>query len=274
MAKKVKKSVKQKKFTPKVWIISAIVLVVVVAAIIVGLTVTGKPTAQLNDTVKVDYIGYLADGTVFDTSISEVAAVHDNLAGKTNLQPLEFVIGEGGLLPKFEDAVVGMNVGQTKTVELKAEDAYGPVQDNLIIQVPREQKIDRYITLNTSEFKQVFEADPELNKVYNVPGLDWKLKVVELKADSVKSENVVTESGTVQMPGASWKSTITKIDSTKIYLQQTPKIGDVLALPTGISVMRGVVTNVGEVNFTVDMNHPLAGKDLTFKITLVELVKK
>jgi peptidylprolyl isomerase len=76
-------------------------------------------------TVKVHYTGTLGDGTVFDTSVER--------------EPLEFTMGEGKVIPGFEEAVKGMKVGQSKTVTIQANDAYGPRRDDLIIGIERTQ---------------------------------------------------------------------------------------------------------------------------------------
>ncbi|NLX03986.1 MAG: peptidylprolyl isomerase [Phycisphaerae bacterium] len=81
--------------------------------------------AKEGDTVKVHYTGKLKDGTVFDQS-----------AGK---EPLEFTIGEGRVIPGFEEAVKGMEPGQSKTVEVSSEEAYGPRRDEMILQVDRSR---------------------------------------------------------------------------------------------------------------------------------------
>ncbi len=67
--------------------------------------------ARQGDTVAVDYEGRLEDGTVFDTS--------------ANRSPLLFTIGSGDVLPMFEQAAVGLEVGETVTVTIPAEHAYG-----------------------------------------------------------------------------------------------------------------------------------------------------
>ncbi len=68
--------------------------------------------AKEGDTVRVHYTGKLKDGTVFDTSGDRA--------------PLEFTIGGGQVIPGFEQAVVGMEPGETKTATIPPEEAYGP----------------------------------------------------------------------------------------------------------------------------------------------------
>jgi peptidylprolyl isomerase len=139
-------------------------------------------SAKDSDTVKVHYTGTLDDGTVFDTSLER--------------EPLEFTLGEGMLIPGFEEAVKGMQVGQSKTVTIPAEEAYGPYLDDLIIVVERNQLPEG--------------LDPEVGQVLEVTQEDGRTGVV-------------------------------------------------------------TVIDVSETTITVDANHPLAGKDLTFEIKLVEI---
>jgi FKBP-type peptidyl-prolyl cis-trans isomerase 2 len=77
------------------------------------------------DTVKVHYTGRLTDGTVFDSSREG--------------DPLEFTLGEGQLIAGFEEAVLGMEVGQTKEVQFPPEMAYGPRFDEMVHVLDRER---------------------------------------------------------------------------------------------------------------------------------------
>lgn len=77
--------------------------------------------AGKGDTVKVHYTGVLKDGTVFDSSRDRGA--------------MEVTLGSGTLIPDFEDALVGMSVGETKQLQVPAANAYGPRREELVIRV-------------------------------------------------------------------------------------------------------------------------------------------
>jgi peptidylprolyl isomerase len=81
--------------------------------------------AKIGNTVKVHYTGKFEDGMVFDTS--------------TDGDPLEFRIGESQVIPGFEEAVVGMNPGESKTVNIPVEKAYGPHREDQVQVVDRKQ---------------------------------------------------------------------------------------------------------------------------------------
>ena len=83
------------------------------------------PEAVKNgDTVRVHYTGRLETGEVFDTS--------------EDGEPLEFTLGSGEVIPGFEEAVRGMEVGGERTVEIAPDDAYGPRREQLVATVERE----------------------------------------------------------------------------------------------------------------------------------------
>jgi peptidylprolyl isomerase len=87
--------------------------------------------ANTGDTVQIHYSGKLNDGTVFDYS-----------DGKS---PLEFKIGENTVIPHLEQSVIGMTIGDKATVEINAENAYGPHQTDAIQTVDRSmipQEVD------------------------------------------------------------------------------------------------------------------------------------
>ncbi|MBA7608455.1 Trigger factor [subsurface metagenome] len=81
--------------------------------------------AENGNIVQVHYTGTLEDGTVFDTSVGR--------------EPLQFTLGAGQMISGFEQAVLGMKIGESKTVTIPAKDAYGPRRDDLILVVPREE---------------------------------------------------------------------------------------------------------------------------------------
>lgn len=132
-------------------------------------------------TVKVHYKGTLGDGTVFDSSEGR--------------DPIEFVVGEGSVIPGFESAVTGMAVTETKTITIPCAEAYGETREEMVGQIP---------LANLPE-----DMEPEVGMMLqmNSPEGSIPVRIVGLEGDMV----------------------------------------------------------------TLDANHPLAGEDLTFELTLVEI---
>jgi peptidylprolyl isomerase len=81
--------------------------------------------AKHGDTVRVHYRGKLHDGSVFDASFDR--------------EPLQFTIGGGQVIPGFEEAVVGMNPGDSKTTEVPAEGGFGPYREDMVVVVDKSQ---------------------------------------------------------------------------------------------------------------------------------------
>ena len=95
-------------------------------------------TVENENTIKVDYVGTLEDGTVFDTSIESVAKESDSYQEGRPYQPLEFKVGAGQMIAGFDAAVVGMKVDEEKTVTLPPAEAYGEMNAELVQEVPIE----------------------------------------------------------------------------------------------------------------------------------------
>lgn len=101
-------------------------------------------SAKPGDKVQVHYTGKLDDGTVFDTS--------------TDRAPLEFTIGSGQIIPGFEEAVVGMQPGESKTTRISADQAYGPYHEDRVVQVDRSQ-FPAHINPETGQQLQIRQPD-------------------------------------------------------------------------------------------------------------------
>ncbi|UWQ13776.1 peptidylprolyl isomerase [Aliiroseovarius sp. M344] len=74
-------------------------------------------------TVRIHYTGSLEDGTIFDSSEGR--------------DPLEFTVGSGMIIPGLDKALPGMAVGEQKKVTIAPEEAYGPRQEEALLEVPR-----------------------------------------------------------------------------------------------------------------------------------------
>jgi len=116
--------------------------------------------AKHGDLVKVRYTGTLDDGSTFDSSDGR--------------EPLQFVIGEGMLIPAFEQAIVGMLPGDSRLVHIPADDAYGPYMDEMILEVDKNQ-IPPYLNPEEGMQLQITQDD----------GSSTVVKVVKLTDEKV-----------------------------------------------------------------------------------------
>lgn len=88
------------------------------------------------DTISVNYIGRLEDGTVFDTSIKEAAIEAGIYNQMRDYKPLTFTVGAGQMIKGFDEGVVGMKIGEEKTLTIPPEEAYGEYREELAREVP------------------------------------------------------------------------------------------------------------------------------------------
>jgi peptidylprolyl isomerase len=139
--------------------------------------------AKAGDKVRVHYKGQLSDGTIFESSLER--------------EPIEFILGQDTVIPGFEDAVIGMEAGESKDVSIPPEEGFGEYSEDLVVNI--EKTI----------------LPPEIN-----PELGMQLEV--------SSE------------------------------EETPRVF--------------TIADIAEDSITLDGNHPLAGKEIAFKITLLEIL--
>jgi FKBP-type peptidyl-prolyl cis-trans isomerase 2 len=84
-------------------------------------------TIKNGDTVSVNYTGKLEDGSIFDTSLQE------------GREPLKATLGQGQLISGFENGLIGMSVGENKTVEIEPSNAYGEYDPSMVQEVDKSQ---------------------------------------------------------------------------------------------------------------------------------------
>ncbi|MFQ6069463.1 MAG: peptidylprolyl isomerase [Candidatus Aminicenantales bacterium] len=83
------------------------------------------------DSVRIHYTGKFEDGSVFDSS--------------KDGEPLQFEVGTGQIIEGLDKAVIGMHLGEKKSVTVNPEQGFGPYNENLLLEMPRE-KIPEHIS--------------------------------------------------------------------------------------------------------------------------------
>ncbi len=142
-------------------------------------------TVKEGDTVRIHYVGKLEDGSVFDSSEGGAS--------------LEMKLGQREFIAGIEKAVVGMSVGEKKTVAIQAEEGYGPHRKEKVFEYDRSRLPEGFAP-EVGQQMQMFRADGQ---------------------------------------------------------------------PVQVTIM-----DFSDSTVTMDCNHPLAGKDLIFEITLEEIVSQ
>jgi peptidylprolyl isomerase len=109
--------------------------------------------AKHGGTVRVHYTGRLPSGEVFDSS-----ECSDDDCGCSDGKPLEFTIGSRQVIPGFEAGIVGLAPGESRTVTIPVEQAYGPHNPEHVIEVPRDQ-VPAHIDLTVGNHLQMSQED-------------------------------------------------------------------------------------------------------------------
>jgi len=115
---------------------------------------------KTGDKVKVHYHGKLTNGETFDSSEGR--------------EPLEFEVGSGMVIKGFDDGVTGMEVGDKKTIEIPADEAYGPRNEEMIIDMPKD-RFPQDMTLEIGMPLMMTDGS----------GQNFQVVIIEIKEDSV-----------------------------------------------------------------------------------------
>jgi len=290
--------------------------IVALVAILVGvLFITSTPgtaVVETGDIVQVDYTGKLPDGTVFDTSDPEVAASAGVYQEGRPYQPLMVVMGAQNVIKGFEDGLLGMEEGESKTLTIAPEDGYGPSDPTKIDIVPQlndipaTQTFERVINVSAIEFNTAFGTENEVDDIISIPNspinmtileigetvnisynleigdtLDagesmWSDEVIEVNSSHIVIRHNVEVGDIIQFPDRPWNSTVLEVTGTNITLQHNPipdtTIYTIVQTSFGPQQVPAQV-HFNETDIILDSNHFLAGKTLTFEVEVVAIEK-
>lgn len=138
-------------------------------------------TVKSGDTVKVHYTGKFDTGEVFDTSEGS--------------EPLSFTVGAGQVIPGFEQALVGMQTGETKNIVVPPEQAYGERVEELVQ------------TINRAQF-QLGDVDPEVGMAIEMQTPQGNIPLVITKL----TDTTVTLDANHPLAGASLHFALTLVE--------------------------------------------------------------
>lgn len=271
-----------------------------IAILAVALLLAGcaQLVAQKGDTVLVDYVGSFENGTVFDTSIAAQAQAAGLYSLSKEYTPLNITLGNGDVIPGFENAIAGMKKGETKTVTIPPTQGYGNYDPAKVTTISLDKTIDRTVIIDRllNVPTQTFLAShPDAVKGDTVTSGTTNYTIEEMGLGNVTLRIDAQVGDKLRIPGTYWDSTVVSAGESNVTLRQDPVANSTVMLPVGparvtadatslhlhlqlgvgdqlqAQVGTGVVTAVNATAATVDFNSPLAGKTLVFKITLVSI---
>ncbi len=264
---------------------------------------------QNGDLVEVNYTGMFINESVFDTNIESVAN-DENISKSYSFKPkssystLKFTVGSGQMIKGFDEGVLNMTAGETRIINVTAEDGYGMPHDDLFINISKNQSIPLFETITKEEYNihysenitigmpmthyfwgwnvSIFDINyydddgavknitmwnkPDLNSTVNVFG--WETKIVEIKSGYNPPEGRI-----LLRHNTSENITIDK-EKTKFLMIDNEALNYVVSQINigNLSVGDiGIVSFVDTDTFTVDYNPEVVGKTLIFEVTIVSI---
>ena len=160
--------------------------------------------------------GRLADGPeagkVFETTDVDVALDEGIYHDSRDFKPLEFRVGEGHVLPGIDEAVQDMSVGDTETVVLESEDAYGTVDEGAIVTVTREElerrsdttaEVDELVESESGEIGWIVDVDEETATIdfnHELAGERVEFEIRLLESHATETGKEIEDDASVGQP--------------------------------------------------------------------------
>jgi len=269
------------------WTLIIIAAVIIAAALIFFLFLYKPNSGITAQTLKIQYLMQLDDGTVIGNQTIEIPK--DSLASTLGISS-----------DSIDSLADSMTVGDEKEISLNASDAFGAYDPskveiiNRTSEIKRKDEINKTISVSAVLFKNVFKEDAVLNKTYSATGSPWDYKVIELnnntdivkldqlaianstiplseildmKIVEVTSEKIKTEieaqEQTLEIPTG---NLTIKVSTDYIYFTLTPPLGQRIE----IGGESAKVLSYNDTSIVLDYNGEYAGQNITLKLKLLD----
>jgi FKBP-type peptidyl-prolyl cis-trans isomerase 2 len=263
-------------------------------------TINQQKTVKNGDNISVDYVGSVEDGNVFDTSIESVARQNDIYIQGRKYQTFNFIVGKGQVIKGFDEGVIGMKVGDTKTITIPPEKGYGPINPSKISTYPVIQSFPATTTIHSvlqipvDQFKTVFGLNHSVGDIVKIPNSNTNLTVKNISITNVSLSYNLVAGNKIYQKGAPWNWTVVTMDDKNIKIRADLNKNDIVHLQdtfwnstvidindTNITLRHDAIPDkeiqsmfgsmrihFNETTITIDQNNKLAGKTLVFQVTV------
>lgn len=255
-----------------------------------------KNTVKIGDNVSVDYT-VIVNGSIIATSVESVAKENNLSKPGSKYIPLTLTVGKGKVIEGFDEGITGMRIGETKTITIPPEKAFGLKDPKLISTIPIIQIIPTTITfpkvvdVSVDEFDSVFGTNHTIGDTVQTPSninmtiqnmtnstvyLSYNVKVgdestksglketiIKIDENNITTKNDAKKNDTIQLQGTAWNSTVIDINSKNITLRNN-RIPD-----TNIRTLSGNINiHFNDTYITVDANKEFAGETMIYNVTI------
>lgn len=232
-----------------------------------------EPGVEVGDLVAIDFVLAMTNGTVVDTNNVSLAEEYNVSAYVKG--PFRFVVGQSSKLKGFDEAVLGMRIGETRTKIIEASEPVIEYTINNTRRISRNQPLllESFVTL--SRFEKMFKRKPILNDVIVSQSIPWPIKVTNISERNVVVEALAEEGKSYQLPGLEWKSLLLVKTHNDMLFRHNPEDGQIVTTefgPTKVTLETGVLNltyqaRVGDIiTYDVAIDGPIT-KPFQFQVT-------
>lgn len=265
---------------------------------------TKNGTVKNGDKISIDYIGRVEGGKVFDTSNESVAKQNDIYVQTRKYGPISFTVGTGKVMKGLDEGVIGMNIGETKTLTIPADKGYGQIDPRkinvipILQSIPANTSLSRIMEIPANTFASSFGSNHSVGDIVQVPdtninltvksigtnislmfnlhvgdkisqkGAPWNQTVISIDDKNITIKPDLKQNDIVQFPNVVWNSTVIGLNNTEITLRHNAIPDKEIKNQLGSTMI-----HFNETSITIDQNNKLAGKTLIFDVTLLSIGK-
>lgn len=265
----------------------------------VGDLIEVQKTVKNGDNISLDYVA-MVNGRIVDTSIESIAKENNLSIPNKKYKQITFVVGNGRVIKGLEEGIIGMKMGESKTLSIPPEKAFGLKDPKLIRTIPIIQNVSRItsfpriIDISVDQFDSIFGANHTTGDVVKIPDTNnsltvenfsssivslsynlkvgdemlsqksWKETVVDIDEHNITTRTDAKKNETYQLGGNPWNTTVIDIDSDNIILRHN-KVPDI-NMYTGVDKKTRIHF---DDNFIImDSNNEFAGETLVYNVTI------
>ncbi len=254
------------------------------------------------DIVTVHYKGWLEDDRIyeeeriFDSSREVTDPTIITFTERDRGEPFQFTVGEG-VIEGWNENIIGMQEGETKTFTVPPEKAYPEWSEDLIVDIERDEKIPVYEEIDMDTFSRRYGEEPNINMVVTDRFWSWDKTVISIEGEIVTMMHQPDEGETYQtyIEGSwDWTTEVLSIDSSDdvielwhevdkpslvdaehiaLHREDFADIQDIKMESGQGSDTTGIVVGVSEEKITLDFNEEVNNTPLTFEMEILEIQK-